>query len=561
MVLSSLNRIFAVENIYTMRKTVHYIILLTLVLSACTSPDHEAMRQRLKYVSDCNRADTVFSECWIPTVDSLVSYFDHHGSENDRMMAHYVQGRVYHDMGEAPKALECYQKAAEQADTTRSDCDLYTLYAVFGQMATLFHSQYLPDDEMQALKTAERIAWKDHDTLAALKKYELRIRPYFLRNEKDSMLYVMEDVREKYSRNGYRKEAAQAIFPAIDIYLERNQLQQAEYYLNYYEKESGNFDNNGDLIYGGAYYYNKGYHLLAVGQDEAACIYFYKALDRGQKEAGYYGLLSLYEKRNEPDSIAKYAKLFASANDSSYLHVNQKKVHQISAMYNYSHQQQITYQKEKEVSKLKYTITVIVIIVIISTLFLALLFYFYRTQRLSKYNQLMEKKTELENLLTEKLQEMELNKSNAVTISDRQYEEIEQLKKQIIDLQNRLSSSIAGKQKLFYDSEIYLFLMSFKADASFYNPPSEQEWQTLTRLFRESFPNYHKFITENNHLTQDQYRICVLARLFLPVYAMARILDVDGDRITRIKAQANRKIFGEDTAKTLGINLKPYFDE
>ncbi len=134
------------------------LILILFAMTACTSPSHEAMRQRLKYVSDCNRADTVFTERWLPTVDSLVTYFDRHGAANDRMMAHYVQGRVHHDMGEAPQALECYQKAAEVADTTRSDCDLYTLYAIYGQMATLFHSQYLPDDEMQALKMALRNA-------------------------------------------------------------------------------------------------------------------------------------------------------------------------------------------------------------------------------------------------------------------------------------------------------------------------------------------------------------------------------------------------------------------
>ena len=167
MVLSSLNRIFAVENLYTMRKIVHYIILLTLVLSACTSPSHEAMRQRLQYVRDCNRADTVFSEAWLPTVDSLVIYFDYHGSANDRMMAHYVQGRVYHDLGEAPQALECYQKAAEQADTTSSDCDLYTLTAIYSQMADLFDAQYLPDDEMQALQMSENLAWKDKDLNSA----------------------------------------------------------------------------------------------------------------------------------------------------------------------------------------------------------------------------------------------------------------------------------------------------------------------------------------------------------------------------------------------------------
>ena len=111
----------------------HHIIiysLLALVLVAgmtsCRHGRDDAMLGRLDYVSRCNRSDTVFTERWLPTVDSLVSYFDRHGSANQRMMAHYVRGRVLHDMGEAPAALECYQTAADQADTTRSDCDLYT---------------------------------------------------------------------------------------------------------------------------------------------------------------------------------------------------------------------------------------------------------------------------------------------------------------------------------------------------------------------------------------------------------------------------------------------------
>ena len=116
LVFSWFIRIFA-----TMKSKWILLILVLFAMTACTSPSHEVMQQRLKYVSDCNRADTVFTERWLPTVDSLVSYFDRHGSANDRMMAHYVQGRVHHDMGEAPQALECYQKAAEQADTTSSD--------------------------------------------------------------------------------------------------------------------------------------------------------------------------------------------------------------------------------------------------------------------------------------------------------------------------------------------------------------------------------------------------------------------------------------------------------
>ena len=82
------------------------------------------MRTRMQFVAECNRADTVFTERWMPTVDSLVNYFKRHGTDNERMMAYYLQGRVLHDMGEAPQALDAYQRATEQADTTRDDCDL-----------------------------------------------------------------------------------------------------------------------------------------------------------------------------------------------------------------------------------------------------------------------------------------------------------------------------------------------------------------------------------------------------------------------------------------------------
>jgi hypothetical protein len=148
-------------------------------------------------------------------------------------------------MGEAPQALECYQHAAEVADTTISDCDLYTLYAVYCQMAKLFHSQYLPDDEMQALEVAQLIAWKDKDTLAAIKAFELRVRPYFLKEEKDSMIYVMREARDLYLKTNHKKDAAEAIFSSISIYLDRKQIAEAGHWLKIYEKESRNFDENG----------------------------------------------------------------------------------------------------------------------------------------------------------------------------------------------------------------------------------------------------------------------------------------------------------------------------
>ena len=163
-------------------KHILYVISVFLVLTALAScTDKEAMRQRLDYVSKCNRADTVFTEAWLPTVDSLVNYFDNHGNGNEKMMAHYLKGRVHHDMGESPIALECYQRATEMADTTQKDCDLRTLVSVYGQMADLFDRNYLPVDEMKALRKAEHFAWKNKDTFTAIIGFRLITRVYHLR--------------------------------------------------------------------------------------------------------------------------------------------------------------------------------------------------------------------------------------------------------------------------------------------------------------------------------------------------------------------------------------------
>jgi tetratricopeptide (TPR) repeat protein len=111
--------------------------LLCSILSSCTTQE-----ERQRYAAFIEHADSLNKADQPLPSDSLLrdaaNWYDRHGTANERMRAHYLLGRCYHDMGEAPRALECYQHAAEQADTTREDCDLYTLRAIYGQMADLY---------------------------------------------------------------------------------------------------------------------------------------------------------------------------------------------------------------------------------------------------------------------------------------------------------------------------------------------------------------------------------------------------------------------------------------
>ena len=539
-------------------KTYLGLFLLIALLTGCTWG--KKMRQRMEYVAACNRADTVFTARWKPTVDSLADYFRNHGTDNERVTAYYLQGRVLHDIGEAPQARDAYQRATEQADTTSDDCDLHTLTAVYGQMADLFEAQYLPDDEMKALKMAERIAWKDKDTLTSIKAYELRVRPYFLKAEKDSMLFVMREARRQYLQIGRRKEAAQAIYPTISILLDRNEIQEAGHYLNLYEKESGNFDKNGELIFGGHYYYSKGRYLLAVGQTDSAQYYFHKALSRGQKEAAYHGLLSVYEKKNIPDSIAKYAKLFAAANDSSYLHVNQEKLHQITAMYDYSRHQQMAEEAAEKARIRKYTIIGILAVVFLT----AAAVY-------AKYKRAQKEKIALINRLTADYQLAKINslhlkedlavlegikKANERMVQDKQ-SQIDDLSVTIQKYEEQLQRlRTEEKFKALKQCDTVEYFHQKKQFTSNYSTPSSQDWKNLKAAFTRYVPLFVTAIDGEKRLSEQEQRVCLLESLGFSTGEMATVLDTTSQVVTNAKASANQKLFSENKASTLGKNLK-----
>ena len=565
------------------RKPTAYILLLVTacaLLAGC-SPDGDHMRQRLQYVSDCNRADTVFTARWLPTVDTLVGYFDRHGSANDRMMAHYLKGRVHHDMGESPQALECYQRAAEQADTASADCDLYTLYAVYGQMANLFHAQYLPEDEMQALKTAERIAWKDHDTLAALAAFHLRSRPYYQKSDTDSVLIIETSARKKYDENGFAEKASRALRVPISIYLDRCQYDKALSAMQIFEKESGWFDDAGNIKKGKElYYYDKGRYLLARGKTDSAWYYFNKTLHAGNEEAGYKGFLKLYQRLHFADSIAKYAVLFANSNDSSYLHVNQNAVHQISAIYNYSRQQLLAEQNAAKARKAMWgwiVASVITIITIVST-FLQIRRIRQREKR--KYLQISEEFERTKEKLAYALDRQRLFAYDRQAAMQERQEgrdrhqidlfsekmekkaiEIEVLREKIRQLESRLNQfSSVDMEAAFKKSKIYRRFNELKDVKHIHEHPTEEEWAELTELFRTHFVRYYAFINIDHSLPSNQYRYCILFRLGFDGNEIGIIMDKDKDQRYNLRKIIYETLFGKPiSVKMLDERLREHF--
>ena len=504
-----------------------------------------------------NKCDTVFCSDSLQLI--LTNYFDRHGTPNEKMWAHYLLGRAYYDMGEAPLALESYQQAVERADTMSKNCDFYTLTAIYGQMADLFHQQYLPDNEMDALVKSEHCALRDKDTLAAIKAYELRIRPYVLRNDLDSMMLVMDEAQKRYLEQGDRQRAARAVYAAISIHLDRQQYEEAKKILDLYERESGNFDESGELIQGGFYYYDKGRYLLAMGQRDSALSCFRKLEKRGMMEAAYKGYLSAYKELHHVDSVAKYAMLFATANDSSFLHVNQENVQRITAMYNYNHQRQLALQKEHKAERWRNGA---VIIILSSLLVFSVLLFLYKDFKQKKQREI----DDLEKNLEEKSRDnVRLNNKNARLHRSQNEQagklnlQIEALRKQLSEKEPNFENNNDIEERTKGKHVINHFIDSFQEYSKVYLPPQEEDWNEVSNAISTYHPGFYHFITSSYGIKSQQARICMMAMMGFSERMMAEALKTEGKHIDKKKRQINKKLFDDGKASSLKGNLLRLF--
>ena len=172
------------------------------------------MRRGLDSISALNREDMPFT---VTDVQPYVDYFDDNDNGNDQLLAHYLLGRAYHEQGEAPMALQCYQDAVERADTTAADCDYRQLSRVYGQMADIFYQQDLFRQELIYDRLAEGYAWKGKDTLATLVYYEHSSLAYKKLFQTDSAMIVAENAARWYEGCGYTRQSAIALSSTIKI--------------------------------------------------------------------------------------------------------------------------------------------------------------------------------------------------------------------------------------------------------------------------------------------------------------------------------------------------------
>lgn len=565
---------------------------------------HFLMQYRLLRLNTLNKLDTVFRST--TEAQTLADYFDDHGTSNEQMLAHYLLGRAYYDLHEAPMALHCFQEAAEKADTNASDCDYRQLSRVYGQIGKLFYHQNLLTQSLLCDDMSIKYAFKGNDTLNAILSMIGQTATYEDLHQTDSAIYIGELASNLAIKYGY-KEISAAIFGGIiDLLIDKGDLIKAKRYMDRYERESGYFDSDHNIERGReTYYYTKGHYFLAIERYDSAEYYYRKELrvgkDFNNQNAGSRGLAFLFQKVHKPDSAAKYALYSYAMNDSVYAQTATHEVEQMKGMYDYSRNQEIAREemnKRVEVESKNRTmanITIALLIAIIATLYLIKREREKRKEEHFRYdesvsklaktqqelNKLRSHREEYERLLRDtraKLLKEESISANQQSELDKAKSDIEQLHIHVQDLNQMIEGKEQEVVRLNGEVELYkekVKTQKISAEAKFEEfdiykqlrktaakaeVVKAEEWQAINAMVIKVLPNFYKLISSNKHkLNDNEFKTCILIRLLFIPKEIAIMLNLSQPSITKIRNNLMQKLFDEDgNSKELDKRLREY---
>lgn len=506
------------------------------------------MRYQLVYAKGMNKGYVDF------TTDSLmkeiVDYYDNHGTCQQQMLAHYLLGCVYRDLGDSPASLSCYNDAVEKVDTTSSDCDYKLLTRVYEQQGALFLSQSMPQNALSAYQKAEKYAWIAKDTLSAVLSYEHLGNIYEYMDNMDKVIEVYENASRRYRQYGYPVQAVRALGGTIQALILTKQYAKAKKYMDVFEAESGYFQKDSCYSYinYSHYYYLKGLYCLESHSDSAKywftkCQEFAKT--NNNKSFSAYAWYLYYIKHQQMDSVAKYSEQAFAYNDSANLDMERDLMQKMQAIYDYDRWKNVAHNEEIKATRANLTLLVSILISVSVIIIGILTFLVYRKKRKLE----LQEKEEQENLIRQQIydtkQELELlrtvNDRKIADVIKEKEQTINKLKEDLKDIRDKYSnSSLSDVDILLKESSIYKRIKYLELHPK--ETMRENDWIELEETIEQLIPSFIPLL--KNRLNVIAYRICLLVKLEISTSSIAILLGLSSSAISKYRKVMLEKLCG-----------------
>ena len=481
----------------------------------------------------------------------LVNYYNAHGTPNERMLAHYIKGCAYRDMGDQPASLRCYNDAVAAADTSLADCNYDQLSIIYGQIADIFDRRAMPDNALQAYEHAERYAWKAKDTINVFTIWGNKSNALIKKGNIQEALRIKEAAAEGFRTMGYSQYAAQVMGLCIKWYARQGEFDKAKAAMDEYEALSGYFTENGNAKPGKEGYYSiKGTYFQEKGQTDSAEHYFRKLLNNKSiknQHLAAWGLSQLFKRQSISDSVAKYAYLGDILGDTLYSEQTAKNLQHAQAQYDYTRHLETAHRKELEAKDIEISRRNWIIggtAIVFALILLALIFYRRdkrKAQAIEGLNCLIEEKKGLIHSLNRQLEQQ------AIDIEDyhQKVETIQVLNQKIAAYEtgmiNRVNANLINQLNKESAIQTIIHRLSSK-DKNTEKQPTHDEWNAVYSVAEKYFPALCD-IKANPKISPLEYQICLLTKLRFEIADIVLLTGKDNSFITAKRKRMLPKLF------------------
>ncbi len=479
---------------------------------------------------------------------SVINYFENHDFNNLLPVAYYYGGRVYSDLGDAPQALEYFQKAIDCPNINTN-----TLAVAYAQIAGIYNEQKVFDLAIPAYKKAIELNSKNNNYNGIIYNTQGLGNIYSKKEEEDSALILYNEALKLAEKIKNTKLSNSLRLSIGKFLINKNNYVDACEILssvqsNQLREDSIVIANTFAHLY---------YRLNNIDSTIYYCSKLIKSQSLNAQLNGYNILANLHMHNNQTKDAYDAIVMSTRLSDSIRKLNTPQEIRQLSSIYNY----QI---RERENNKLKQEAheNEIRIISLVGSIVIIIIIALFSIHIIRKRKRIISLKLQNVELLLKQSNEFS---ENAIAQNNTKIAELESQINSINNENQSLIQELENQKRLLElnnEQARLIKVQSENAINTFNNDPfikeihnrlqnyhinknilSEKEWSILCEKIRVLFPAFVDTLQNLPFkISNYEFRVSILIKTKFAPREIARLTNHTDASVSMTRARLHKKL-------------------
>ena len=515
------------------------------VKSALTSQD-AAMYYQLLTVKAADKAYLLH------TTDSVilrvVDYYERKQDKQHLPEAYYYAGRVYRDLGDAPQALDYFERAIQALPEGETSILKGKIYS---QTGTLFLYQDMYEEALKMFKLSYDCDIKLKNIQGQIFNLRDIAEAYRGNSQIDSAIYYFQKASQVAEANGQTGNMYMVQTQLTSLYLQLGEYDLAQKAFEYGKQHRHKASRSGVYSIAAKLYYH-------TGKTDSAIYCFKQLLDFGtiySKQTAHRYLAQIaIQNKNVKEALA-HINNYIFCTDSIQRITDTETLRKMHALYNYKLREneniRLRAENERKQTYINYTLA-------ISGILLSLGFGYlqYNRRKKTELSLQLEKTKRLKEEIQQKSEQFIKENESKIALLEKQLKESDNTLKQQLEAQrekmvyeNKLAQAALDRQnqisKIIEESDIKKDIMRKLHDGdNNKNILTEKDWKDIEAKIEENFPGFKiRLFGLYSRLSEHEYKICLLLKLEFKPIEIASLTLHSKESVASTRRRLYEKVF------------------